>query len=39
VKVYNNPEALASLRERIMAVDFSWERSAKDYMRLYDELS
>ena len=39
VKVFNNPEVLASLRERIMQVDFSWERSAKDYMRLYSGLS
>jgi starch synthase len=39
VKVYNNPEVLTSLRERIMAVDFSWERSAKVYMQLYGELS
>ena len=38
-KVYSNPEVLSSLRERIMAVDFSWERSAKDYIRLYNELS
>jgi starch synthase len=38
VKVHANPDVLASLRERIMQVDFSWERSATDYIRLYDEL-
>ncbi len=38
-KVYANKDVLSSLRERITNVDFSWERSAGDYMRLYDELS
>ncbi|MBI5915738.1 MAG: glycogen synthase [Bacteroidetes bacterium] len=39
VKVYSNPDVLTNLRERIMKVDFSWERSAKDYIRLYGGLS
>ena len=38
-KVYANKEVLSSLRERITHVDFSWDRSAKEYIRLYDELS
>lgn len=38
-KVFANKQALSSLRERITKVDFSWESSAKDYIRLYNELS
>ncbi len=38
-RVYENKEVLANLRQRIVQVDFSWERSAKDYIRMYEELS
>ncbi|RME04041.1 MAG: glycogen synthase [Bacteroidetes bacterium] len=37
-KLYENTEALNKLRQHIMSVDFSWERSAKDYQRLYEEV-
>ena len=39
VKVFENKEVLSGLRERITQVDFSWERSAKEYIRLYNDLS
>jgi starch synthase len=38
-KVYENKEVLSGLRERIIHADFSWERSAKDYIHLYNNLS
>lgn len=38
-KIYANKDVLTSLRERITQVDFSWDRSAKTYIRLYHELS
>jgi starch synthase len=36
--VYRDPEALTALRQRAMAADFSWERSAKLYSNLYEQL-
>jgi starch synthase len=30
--------ALPNLRQRIMAVDFSWENAARQYIQLYNEL-
>ncbi|MEK7256072.1 MAG: glycogen/starch synthase, partial [Bacteroidota bacterium] len=38
-RVYANQEVFGNLRKRIMAVDFSWERSAGAYIRMYNELS
>lgn len=38
VKLYQNPEALNKLRQHIMSVDFSWEKSAKAYQHLYEEI-
>lgn len=38
-RVYRNEEVMPHLRQRIMNVDFSWERSAKDYMNMYDDLT
>ena len=38
-KVYGMPAVLTNLRRRITQVDFSWENSAGDYIRLYNELS
>jgi starch synthase len=39
VELFNNKEAFVSLQRRIMSVDFSWEKSAQDYIQLYDELT
>ncbi len=39
VRLYNNNEVFHNLRKRIMAVDFSWEKSAEEYIKLYNELS
>jgi starch synthase len=38
-KVFANEETLSNLRKRIIGVDFSWEKSAKEYIRLYNSLS
>lgn len=35
---YRNPEGWKILRERAMKCDFSWGRSANEYIRLYREL-
>ncbi|MBM4117957.1 hypothetical protein FJ251_09505 [bacterium] len=32
---FARPAALATARRRVMALDFSWERSAGDYLLLY----
>ena len=37
-EVYRNKEALQTIRQRIMAVDFSWEKSAGAYMEIYNRL-
>ena len=34
-----NPEAFVRLRERAMAADFSWARSANDYLRIYANIT
>ena len=36
---HNDPAAFARLRERAMSGDFSWKRSAKDYMRIYASIT
>ncbi len=33
--LHDRPQALLAVRQRIMALDFSWERSAGDYLLLY----
>lgn len=33
--LFRNDKKMKSLRERMMALDFSWDRSAKDYIELY----
>lgn len=35
---YNDDEQFEEVRDRIVEVDFSWERSAKQYLELYTEL-
>jgi len=34
---YNHPEQIESMRQRAMKQDFSWEKSAKKYIALYEE--
>jgi starch synthase len=36
--LYENTRLLTLLRKRMMALDFSWDRSAKEYINLYESL-
>jgi starch synthase len=38
LQVFHDKKAWAALRRRAMAMDFSWERSAKRYVNLYQQL-
>jgi starch synthase len=38
LQVFHDKKAWASLQRRAMAMDFSWERSAKRYANLYRQL-
>ena len=38
LSVFRNKRAWTALRRRAMAMDFSWERSAKQYASLYAQL-
>ncbi len=35
---YNRPKHILAMRQRGMAIDFSWERSAQKYIALYEDL-
>jgi len=35
---YRNADHVDTLRKRIMDLDFSWQNSAKQYSKIYDEL-
>jgi len=37
--LYNNRDAWASLVRKVMALDFSWEASAKEYVKLYEQIT
>jgi starch synthase len=37
--LYQNQPQLQILRKRMMALDFSWDRSAKEYINLYESLN
>jgi starch synthase len=37
--LYNNTKHLQTLRKFMMALDFSWDRSAKEYINLYESLN
>lgn len=39
VDLFNNKNIYRSLQERAMALDFSWDRSASTYIKLYQELT
>jgi starch synthase len=38
IALYQNKPHLQLLRKRMMALDFSWDRSAKEYITLYESL-
>jgi len=38
IALYHNAPHLQLLRKRMMALDFSWDRSAKEYITLYESL-
>jgi len=38
-RVYGMPEVFGNLRKRITKVDFSWEKSSREYIQLYNELT
>ncbi|GAA4324117.1 glycogen synthase GlgA [Mucilaginibacter gynuensis] len=39
LELYQNTPHLLQLRKRMMSLDFSWDRSAKEYKNLYDQLT
>lgn len=39
LKYFHQPEKLAELRKNCLNQDFSWEKSAKNYIKIYKELS
>jgi len=39
IALYGNVPHLQLLRKRMMALDFSWDRSAKEYIHLYESLN
>lgn len=38
VELYQNKEAFAAVRKRMMAIDFSWETSVKKYIDVYNSI-
>jgi len=38
VVLYNNTKHLQQLRKRMMELDFSWNKSAAEYIALYESL-
>ena len=38
-EVFQNQPGLNILRDRIMSVDFSWENAAKNYLKIYNQLT
>jgi starch synthase len=39
IALYNNSKHLTDLRKLMMGLDFSWDRSAKEYITLYESLN
>ena len=37
-ELYANTSQLQTIRKRMMALDFSWDRSAKEYVNIYESL-
>jgi len=38
ISVFNIPKSLESIRGKAMKLDFSWDKSAKKYVALYNQL-
>lgn len=38
VKLFENKKQFKQVRDRIIALDFSWEQSAKTYKKIYRDL-
>ena len=38
-ELYKDKKSLEAIQKRIVKLDFSWERSAKEYLQIYDEMS
>lgn len=38
LRVYNDPGMMTEIRKKMMSLDFSWDRSAKEYIDLYKTL-
>lgn len=38
IQLYQNPEKMKEIRTTMMALDFSWDKSADDYIKLYASL-
>lgn len=38
INLYHNGRKMAGIRKRIMHLDFSWNASAKEYIKMYNEL-
>ncbi len=38
IELFENTDRLQLLRKRMMALDFSWDRSASQYIELYTSL-
>lgn len=38
-EVYKDPERMTLIRKKIMSLDFSWDKSAEEYINLYKSLS
>ncbi len=38
LEIIADPSALQKIRQREMSLDFSWDKSAKEYIQLYDQL-
>lgn len=39
IKLYNSKSKFKKMRSNVMKVDFSWDKSAKEYLKLYNKLS
>jgi len=37
--VYEDPERMTKIRKKLMSLDFSWDKSAEEYINLYKSLS
>jgi starch synthase len=38
VELYQQPQKLYEIRQRMMKLDFSWQASVKIYLKLYEDM-